>query len=195
MLIFEGNDFPPRYKPGLTEGSDWGTISLEFHGCDQALLTWESSLSGYGDGELSLSRLTRIADSDCIPNLGGGTPTDDHGDTWETATFLADIGGATRARQGELETEGDVDVFVVTLPEAGVLTVYTLGPGELDTVGELLVLVDYQEVLVAMEDEGSHFGGFMIIESVPAGIYSVHVKGKNDRETGPYNLYYKFEED
>jgi hypothetical protein len=195
VSIFEGNDFPPRYDPDLTVGSTWGKITLEFHGCDQALMTWESELPEYGDGELSLSRLTRISDSDCIPDLGGGVPSDDHGDTWETATFLTDIGSATRARSGALEKNGDVDVFVITLTEAGTLTAYTLGPGELDTVGELLALINYREVLVATEDEGSHFGGFMITETVPAGTYSLHVRGKDDRETGPYKLYYKFEDD
>ena len=97
----------------------------------------------------------------------------------------------TQVIEGELEAKGDVDAFVVTFSEPREFTVYTLGPGELDTVGTLYEVDNYEEVFVAEEDEGSHFGGFMIVESVPAGTYSVHVRGKSDLVTGPYKLYYK----
>lgn len=195
VSIFEGNDFPPRYDRNQTEATYWGELSLEFRGCDQAALNWESVLDGYGAGELALRRLTQISDSGCIPDLGGETPSDDHGDTWESGTYLTDISSSTQVLEGELDTDGDVDVFVVTFSEPREFTVYTLGPGELDTVGTLYEVVDYEEELVVEEDEGSHFGGFMIVESLPAGTYSVHVRGKDDRVTGPYNLYYEAEED
>ena len=193
VSIFEGNDFPPRYDRNQTEATYWGGMILEFRGCDQAELSWESVLNGYGAGELALRRLTQIADTQCIPDLGGETPLDDHGDTWETGTYLGGISGSTQVLEGELETNGDVDVFVVTFSETRELTVYTLGPGELDTVGILYEVVNYKEKFVVEEDEGSHFGGFMITESLPAGTYSIHVRGKEDRVTGPYRLYYKAE--
>jgi len=191
VSIYEGNDFPPRYDRDQTGATHWGELSLEFRGCDQATLRWESALEGYGAGELALRRLTRMADSQCIPDLGGQTPGDDHGDTWETGTYLTGITGSTRVVEGTLEIKGDVDVFVVTFSEPRELTVYTLGPGELDTVGTLYEVVDYEEEFVVEEDEGSHFGGFMIIESLPAGTYSLHVRGKDDRVRGPYKLFYK----
>ena len=52
-----------------------------------------------------------------------------------------------------------------------------------------------EEVFVVEEDEGSHFGGFMVTESLPAGTWSLHVRGKDNRETGPYKLFYKAEAD
>jgi hypothetical protein len=191
VSIFDGNDFPPRYERDQTVATRWGEIRLQFQGCDQATLRWESVLQGYGTGELALRRLTRIADSACLPDLGGQAPSDDHGDTWATGTYLTGISGSTRVLEGKLEHEGDVDVFVVTLSEPRAFTAYTLGPGELDTVGALFELVNYEEEFLVEEDEGSHFGGFMIVESLPAGTYTLHVRGKDDRVTGPYKLFYK----
>ena len=195
VSIFEGNDFPPTYDREQTVATDWGDLSLEFQGCDRATLHWNSVVPGYGEGELALRRLSLIADSECIPDLGGETPSDDHGDSWETATYLTGISSQTGLLTGELEFEGDVDVFVFALGQPSEFTAYTLGPGELDTVGVLYKVVDYEEVFVVEEDEGSHFGGFMVTESLPAGTWSLHVRGKDNRETGPYKLFYKAEAD
>jgi hypothetical protein len=191
VSIFEGNDFPPRYDPDRTEGSDWGQLDLAFTGCDQATLHWESVVPGYGEGDLNLRRLSQIADSKCIPDLGGEDKADDHGDTWATGTYLTSVDSQVRAIEGELEQSGDVDVFVFSLGQSRTFTAYTLGPTDTDTVGTLYKLVAYEEEEVATDDDGSHFGGFKIVEQLSAGTYSLHVAGKGHAERGPYVLYYK----
>lgn len=191
VSIFEGNDFPPHYDPDLTEAADWGQLTLAFTGCDHATLHWESLVPGYGMGNLSLRRLSKIADSKCLPDLGGEDKADDHGDTWGTGTYLVNVDSSIQALDGELERRGDVDVFVFTLSGSRTFTAYTLGPTDTDTVGTLYRLVAYEEEKVATDDDGSHFGGFKIEEPLTAGTYSLHVAGKGGAETGPYVLYYK----
>ena len=191
VSIFEGNDFPPHYDPQQTEGSDWGQLVLAFTGCDQATLHWESVIPGYGAGDLNLRRLSQIADSKCIPDLGGEDKVDDHGDSWGTGTYLTAPGIQAQSIEGNLEERGDVDVFLFTLGASRTFTAYTLGPTDTDTVGTLYRLEGYAEVKVATDDDSSHFGGFMIVEPLTPGTYSLHVAGKGDVERGPYVLYYK----
>lgn len=190
VSIFSGNDFPPRYDPDSREAQDWGRIVLRFSGCDQAHLSWESELPGYGSGELNLRRLTAIADSVCVPDLGGEARADDHGNTWPTATLLDDIGPNPRVIEARLETRGDVDVFLFTVPERVQILLNTVGPGDTDTVGILYRIEHSEEREVARDDDSSLFGGFQIEMQIPAGTYSVHISGKDDLEAGPYNFYY-----
>ena len=188
--IYEGNDFPPDYDPNRTVETPWGEMLLSFEGCEQALLEWDSAVPGYGTGSLGLRRLTRIAGSTCDPDLGGSTPLDDHGDTWETGTYLTDLGSATHKRTGSLEQAGDVDVFVFRLTRTSLFNGYTLGPGIVDTVGTLYRISNLEEVELATDDDGSLDGGFLVEQDLPPGDYSLHVRGKDDRAEGTYYFYY-----
>lgn len=188
--VYEGNDFPPDYDPRRTVQTFWGEMLLSFEGCEQAKLEWDSVLQGYGTGSLVLRRLTRIAGSTCDPDLGGGTRQDDHGDDWETGTYLTDISASTRKRTGRLEQAGDVDVFVFRLTDNSRFLGYTRGPGQLDTIGTLYEIVDFEEVEIATDDDSSLLGGFLIEENLPPGDYSLHIRGKDDRELGEYAFYY-----
>jgi hypothetical protein len=43
----------------------WGEISIEFLGCDHAVLTWSSDVEGYGDGQVELARLAYVSNLEC----------------------------------------------------------------------------------------------------------------------------------
>ena len=43
----------------------WGEVVIEFDQCDSARLHWNSSVQGYGRGDIELARLTRISGLDC----------------------------------------------------------------------------------------------------------------------------------
>ena len=187
--IYEGNDFPPDYDPGQTMESAWGTLVLSFTGCDKAHLEWDSEVAGYGTGELDLRRLTTIADSQCIPDMGGEASKDDHGDDWGTATYIS-LESQTQVIESWLEEEGDVDVFAFEITVSLDVILYTLGPSNTDTVGTLYQIRGNNEVEIAFDDNSSSNNGFMITKHLTPGTYTLHVKGKMKSTTGPYNFYY-----
>jgi hypothetical protein len=187
--IFDGNDFPPDYDPGETMESAWGTLVLSFTGCDKAHLEWDSELTGYGTGELDLRRLTTIAESQCIPDLGGEEGKDDHGDSWTTATYIS-LESDTHGIDSWLEEQGDIDVFAFEISASLDVILYTLGPSDTDTVGTLYRIEGNSEVEIAFDDDSSDYNGFLIKKHLTPGTYTIHVKGKKERTTGPYNFYY-----
>lgn len=54
-----------QFDPGTLNKKVWGEISIEFLGCNSAILTWSSNVEGYGDGQVELERLTHLADLEC----------------------------------------------------------------------------------------------------------------------------------
>lgn len=54
-----------QFDPATLDTEVWGEISIEFPGCNSAVLTWSSSMEGYGDGQVDLERLTFIGDLEC----------------------------------------------------------------------------------------------------------------------------------
>jgi hypothetical protein len=190
VLIFEGNDFPPRFDPNMSSMEEWGEMVLSFTGCDLAHLSWDSDIAAYGEGDLDLIRLTNVADSVCFPDLAGDPKTDDHGNSWTTGTYLSDIGVETRKLPSELEKAGDVDVFVFTVANSVEFSAYTLSERDTDTMAVLYEIVDYREIEVARNDDGGLFKGFQIEKYLFPGTYSLHVSGKDD-EVGDYDLYYR----
>ncbi len=191
MGIYEGDEFPPDYDPRQTIRRSWGDAVLTFTGCDEAHIMWDTTRTGFKDGELDLHRLTTISGSGCIPNLGGDTVADDHGDTWDTATYLTDLSTAQHSLDATLEVKGDVDVFAFTLTGTRNLQFYTFGPVDLDTVGTLYKIVNFKEVKVAEDDNGTDLHGFKLEEQLSAGNYTLHVSGKNDNVKGDYRLWYQ----
>jgi len=187
--IFEGMDFPPDYDPGETMESAWGTLVLSFTGCDKARVEWDSVLTGYGTGELDLRRLTSIAESQCIPDLGGEAGKDDHGDEWATATYIS-LESQTHVIESQLEERGDVDVFAFEISNSLDVILNTQGPSNTDTVGTLYRIDGNKEVEIAFDDNSSLHNGFLIKKILTPGTYTNHVKGKRERTTGPYNFYY-----
>ncbi len=193
--VYDGNDFPPYYDPDMTTQISWGTLLLSFTGCDQAMLEWDSTLPEYGSGLLELRRLTSISSSTCIPDLGGEMKQDDHGDSWQSGTYLSDIGRIVKEVKGKLEENGDVDVFVFTLTSRETVKLFTSGPTDTDTLAKLFEIVDFEEDEILESDDNPVDEGFFIEKVLDPGTYSVHVSGKDDLERGSYYLYYKTEAD
>jgi hypothetical protein len=189
--IYEGNEFPPDYRPNETIRSDWGEIVLTFTGCDEAQILWDATGPGFEDGELEMRRLTTISGTGCIPNLGGEAADDDHGDSWASATYLTNLGTTQRSLDAMLEVKGDIDVFAFTLTSTRNVQLYTFGLDNLDTVGTLYKIVNSKEVKVTENDNGTGLLGFKIEEQLGVGSYTLHVRGKNDNVKGGYRLYYQ----
>jgi hypothetical protein len=85
-----------------------------------------------------------------------------------------------------------VDVFRFTLSSADRFTCYTHASRGTDSVGILYEIVNNVEVEIVESDEHpSNDAGFWIEEELKAGRYSLHVVGKDDRETGDYEIFYK----
>ena len=189
--IYDGDEFPPNYNPSHTIRRSWGKIVLTFTGCDEAHIVWDATRPGFADGELDLRRLTTVSGTGCIPNLGGQTAADDHGDDWQSATFLTDLSASQHSLDARLEVKGDVDVFAFTLSSTRNVQFYTFGPVDLDTVGTLYRIVNFKEVKVTEDDNGTSLKGFKIEAQLGAGSYTLHVRGKNDNVKGDYRLWYQ----
>ena len=183
-FIYEGNDFPPLYDPSQTVEITWGSMTIEFDGCDKALFTWNSSLAGYGSGEINLERLTTIADSFCNPELGtDANDPDDHGNYWQTATqFTLKNQPVFQARiSGIIDYKGDVDVFMFTVYKQSDVTIAT--SGETDTTGNLFLLDANREIDLDSDDDSGMDENFTIEKQLEPGIYTIHVKSPNLLQT------------
>ena len=55
----------PQFDPATLNSEVWGEVSIEFTGCNSALLNWSSSMEGYGDGRIELQRLTFVGGLEC----------------------------------------------------------------------------------------------------------------------------------
>lgn len=54
-----------QFDPATLNSEVWGEVSIEFLGCNSAVLTWSSSKEGYGDGQIELERLSYVAGLGC----------------------------------------------------------------------------------------------------------------------------------
>ena len=176
-FVYEGNDFPPLYDPGQTMEIPWGVMTIEFDGCDNALFTWNSSLPGYGSGQMNLERLTAMADSFCNPELGkDSSAQDDHGNFWQTATqvILKNVPVSLDKISGEIDYKGDVDVFVFTVHKKSDVSIFTEGGA--DTTGNLFQLDANKETDLGSDDNSGDDGNFLIEMELEPGTYTIHVK-------------------
>lgn len=60
-----GADFPPNFRSSDVVDQPWGSLVFEAIDGNQARITWSSSLSGYGNGSLALTRLSQPAGYEC----------------------------------------------------------------------------------------------------------------------------------
>lgn len=65
VLIEDGGKFPPNFDSTKIGRTHWGTATFTFTGCNDASVTWESTLPGYGSGSMKLTRLAGIAQLSC----------------------------------------------------------------------------------------------------------------------------------
>lgn len=94
-------------------------------------------------------------------------PADDHGATLALATPLP-LGAAL---QGRLGSADDADVFVVTLPGAGTLTLQSSGGSDLAAQ-----LEDAAGTVLAADDDGGDWYNFKIVRALGAGAYYLRVR-------------------
>jgi len=53
------------FDPGTNQLIPWGTLTIEFTGCDSATASWTSDLEGYPPDTIPLQRLTNVAGANC----------------------------------------------------------------------------------------------------------------------------------
>ncbi len=66
LSVFEAGRPPPRWNESSPEAQVWGTVRLEFSGCDQGTLSWDSIDPDFASGELPVVRLTTIRGQRCF---------------------------------------------------------------------------------------------------------------------------------
>jgi hypothetical protein len=66
-----GTHFGDSFDATQIHSDHWGSVEIDFTGCDSALASYQSSVGGFGSGTLHPVRLTRLAGNACIE----GTPT------------------------------------------------------------------------------------------------------------------------
>lgn len=69
--IFSGAGFPPNFDPADAVGTEWGTLTFIFSGCNNSRVSWDSSVPGFGSGSLELVRLTTLNKLSCGLELEG----------------------------------------------------------------------------------------------------------------------------
>lgn len=133
-------------------------------------------------GQIRIRKVGSLSDDVIHDVVQTGLGGDDHGDTIYDAT-PAPVNGSI---VGNIEAEGDVDVFQIDLPAIGELTLGT--SGAFDTFGYLL---DANGNEIASNDDRSDIN-FGITRTLPAGVYFVKVRHFQSTQTGAYQLFVGF---
>jgi YVTN family beta-propeller protein len=66
LLMPSGTDFGPTYRPDELSFPPWGSATFKFDDCNSGSMTYDSPLSGYGSGSLTLTRLTELSGLECV---------------------------------------------------------------------------------------------------------------------------------
>ena len=122
---------------------------------------------------------------------GGAISGWDPGDSRAGAVLLDASAGSTGNSHQYLE-RGDVDYFVITIPEPGVLSARTddVNGDEIDTRG---AVEDWEgRELVRNNDYSDRFKTFSLWIWVTPGTYYIRVEGQSPSVSGPYNLWVSF---
>jgi hypothetical protein len=64
-VLTSGTSFSPNFVKANVTKTPWGNLTFAFTDCNNATLTWNSTLPGYGSGTEHLQRLTSIAGLSC----------------------------------------------------------------------------------------------------------------------------------
>ncbi len=171
-----GNSGGPLYGVmTFSDGTDdWGVIGINVGGN----IGEHATVVGIDSG---VSNLIKAAQSDS----GVTTPSDDHGDTRNTATKIE----LNRSVSGNLEIEGDIDYFRVLLRDEGTVTISTTG--RIDTFG---ILKNNSGNNIATNDDSGSGKNFLITRELNRGTYYIGVSHFSNEETGKYSLRVDFTE-
>ena len=115
--------------------------------------------------------------------------TDDHGDTFGTATAVALPATTT----GELEQGRDVDIFRVDPPSGVRGRLRARTTGSTNTRGSVYALDSWGWFLRDEDDDSGEDGNFAMELVVSGNRHFVQVRGANEETTGPYALELSFE--
>ena len=80
-----GTHFGADFDPAQVSSPSWGSLQIDFAGCDTGLVSYQSTMPSFGSGILHPVRLTRLAGSACVE----GMPTVPSG-TWSAAAKMPD---------------------------------------------------------------------------------------------------------
>jgi N-acetylneuraminic acid mutarotase len=76
-----GTSFGAAFDPARVVRSPWGTIEVDFDGCDRGALRYASSQAQFGSGTLHPARLSRLAGTACV----AAVPAVPGGGAWQAA--------------------------------------------------------------------------------------------------------------
>ena len=61
----DGGQFPPDFDEAATARVEWGTLTIAFDDCNNAVASWESEQAGFSNGTMMLNRLSSIVGAPC----------------------------------------------------------------------------------------------------------------------------------
>lgn len=64
-FTLEGGAFPPNFDPESVTEIPWGSITIVFTSCDAGVMAWTTNAPGFQSGNMPLTRLTSLWDSEC----------------------------------------------------------------------------------------------------------------------------------
>ncbi len=64
-ILLTGTAFPPNFDKDDVVKTPWGTMTFSFSSCSAGQVSWTSTLPGYGSGSMPLTRLWKIAGTQC----------------------------------------------------------------------------------------------------------------------------------
>ncbi len=67
LIVAQGGEFGPAGESDIVETTVWGTLTITFVDCNNAVAEY-SSVAGFGSGQFLLSRLTGVAGQECLLN-------------------------------------------------------------------------------------------------------------------------------
>ncbi len=67
-FLLTGAKFPnplSNFDPTAVQRTDWGTLTFSFTDCNNGTASWNSTVAGYGNGSLPITRVSQIAGTVC----------------------------------------------------------------------------------------------------------------------------------
>ena len=111
------------------------------------------------------------------------TPSDDHGDTFSTATMVE----LNRSISGNLERYDDIDYFRFEINSAGKIIAFTTG--DIDILG---TLQNNSGNVITLNDNSSSGENFLTTRVLKPGTYYIAVSNLSYEETGNYTIQVNF---
>ena len=94
MIYTTGGKWGSDLDPGAIANEDWGVLLIEFTGCDNADMSYDSNEAVFGNSQYALVRLANSPLGDECANVGFENVTDN---TWMSGHFY---GGPERSGEG-----------------------------------------------------------------------------------------------